>query len=95
MNKKEVVKILYSVYDEPIPEKKAWKTFQAFLNLFTEENGAVTNYLLSVIEFNRRQRLSFRNKLAEKGYELTPNQLNQYIFLLIIAMSEYMDAEVK
>tara|TARA_R110000824_G_scaffold228461_1_gene416221 strand:- start:334 stop:657 length:324 start_codon:yes stop_codon:yes gene_type:complete len=95
MKEQELLWLLSEIYDDTIPYKNALKCFKAFTNLFMEENGAVTEYLLSVIEFNKIQRLKFRNRLAEKGYELTPNQLNQYIFLLIVAMSEYMDAEVK
>ena len=95
MKEQELLSLLSEIYDDTIPHKNALKSFKAFTNLFMEENGAVTEYLLSVIEFNKIQRLKFRNRLAEKGYELTPNQLNQYIFLLIVAMSEYMDAEVK
>jgi hypothetical protein len=32
--------------------------------------------------------LLLRNRIAEKGFELTPNELDQYLLMLALALSE-------
>lgn len=41
-----------------------------------------------------KQRLVLRNSIAERGYELTPNELDQYIFLLTLAIYEYIEDNI-
>jgi hypothetical protein len=93
MNIDKLGKILESVYDHAIEKKHAWEVFNNFLELFMMEELATSDYLCSLIELNKCQRLLFRNNLAELGYELTPNELNQYILLLIIALGEYLEGK--
>tara|TARA_R110000824_G_scaffold367086_2_gene556196 strand:+ start:219 stop:500 length:282 start_codon:yes stop_codon:yes gene_type:complete len=91
MKQKEINLLLSAIYEDPIESTNAWKSYSSFVLLFDESDQDLTDYLLHVVELNRRQRLDFRNKIAERGYELTPNQLNQYILLVMIAMREYID----
>jgi hypothetical protein len=91
MKKKEINLLLSSIYEDPIESTNAWRSYSSFVLLFDESDQNLTEYLLNVVELNRQQRLEFRNKIAEKGYELTPNQLNQYILLIMIALREYID----
>ncbi len=91
MKKKEIDFLLSVIYEDPIEISKAWRSYSSFVCLFDEDNQDLTDYLLNVVELNRKQRLNFRNRIAEKGYELTPNQLNQYILLIMIALREYVD----
>lgn len=95
MNMNKIGKILSSVYNNPLSESHAWEVFNNFLELFMMEELQTTDYLCSLIELNKTERLKFRNNLAELGYELTPNELNQYILLLIVAMGEYLEGKGK
>jgi hypothetical protein len=95
MNINELGKILNSVYDHSIENEHAWEVFNNFLELFMLEELQTTDYLCSLIELNKIERLKFRGDLAELGYELTPNELNQYILLLIIALGEYLEGKGK
>ena len=91
MNKEELYKTLSSIYNNPISELSAWEVFNNFLELFMSEDYHTVDYLCRVIELSVLERLSFRNELAELGFELTPNELNQYILLMIIALNEYVE----
>ena len=91
MKQKEINLLLSTIYEDPIESANAWRSYSSFVLLFDESDQNLTEYLLTVVQLNRQQRLQFRNKIAERGYELTPNQLNQYILLVMIAMREYID----
>jgi len=95
MNIDDLDKILTSIYECSIEKKHAWEVFNNFLELFMMEELQTTDYLCSLIELNKIERLKFRGDLAELGYELTPNELNQYILLLIIALGEYLEGKGK
>ncbi len=92
MEKTKLLKAINSTYEHNMEEDHIWDCYCAFLGLFLEDDIITTNYLINLIELTRGQRLVYRNKLAEMGFELTPNELNQYIFLLLIALNEYMDS---
>tara|TARA_Y100001938_G_scaffold108036_1_gene147624 strand:+ start:636 stop:947 length:312 start_codon:yes stop_codon:yes gene_type:complete len=92
MEKLKVVKTISSIYEHNMEDDHVWDCYCAFLDLFLEDDAITTNYLINLIELTRGQRLVYRNKLAEMGFELTPNELNQYIFLLLMALNEYMDS---
>ena len=89
MEKKYITSVLSSIYDEPLDEDSAWRSYSNFVELFMQECEETTDYLCSVLQFNKHERLKFRTKLAEKGYELTPVQLNQHIILIMLALSTY------
>jgi hypothetical protein len=91
MEKSHVLKILKSVFNDPVGDDSAWSAYENFVDLFMQEHEETTDYLCRVVELNRVQRLTFRTKFAERGYELTPNQLNQYIFLLMLALNTYSE----
>jgi len=57
------------------------------------EDAATLDYLYHLVESDKYERLRYRNRLAEMGHELRPDELNQYIFLIVIAMSEYIELE--
>ena len=92
MEKEKLISILNSVYEPVIEEDHVWDCYCSFLDLFFEDDPLTTNYLVSLVELTRTQRLLYRNRLAELGFELTPTELNQYIFLLLVALGEYMDS---
>lgn len=91
MEKSYVLTALKSIFNDPLEDESAWKTYANFLELFMQEHEETTDYLCRIVEFNRSQRLMFRTRFAERGFELTPNQMNQYIFLLMLALSTYSE----
>jgi hypothetical protein len=49
--------------------------------------------LQSLIEMDRQDRLVWREELAEKGYEMTPMQVDQYIFIIqtVLEIDRWME----
>ncbi len=45
----------------------------------------------TIMNFSEKQRLVYRNELAELGIELTPDQVGLYIYMLYIVCEEYID----
>tara|TARA_R110000751_G_scaffold60557_1_gene126329 strand:- start:552 stop:839 length:288 start_codon:yes stop_codon:yes gene_type:complete len=92
MDKSYVLKTLKAVFNNSLEDDSAWSAYVNFVDLFMQEHEETTDYLCRVVELNIKQRLVFRTKFAESGYELTPNQLNQYIFLLMLALNAYSES---
>jgi hypothetical protein len=90
MKHEDLLTLLVILYDNTIDFDKAWKTYNNFLAIFKDEDEATIDYLLNIVNMNYRQKLLLRNRIAERGYELTPNELDQYIFILLMALYKYV-----
>lgn len=90
MEKDALLGTLSSIYSPPLDGDRAWDCYTNFMILFLEDDSDTVNYLYTICELTHKQRLLLRNKISEHGFELTPNELNQYIFLILLAMSEYL-----
>ena len=90
MEQEELLTLLVILYDNTIDFDKAWRTYNNFLAIFKDEDEATIDYLLNIVNMNYRQKLLLRNRIAERGYELTPNELDQYIFILLMALYKYV-----
>ena len=90
MKHEELLTLLVILYDNTIDFDKAWRTYNNFLAIFKDEDEATIDYLLNIVNMNYRQKLLLRNRIAERGYELTPNELDQYIFILLMALYKYV-----
>ena len=83
MNKEQFTNLLNSEAEERgwwfIPIEDSW-------GLYEEARDNPTTYppeiLQSLIEMDRYERLVWREELAESGYEMTPIQVDQYIFII-------------
>ncbi len=93
MNRQELLTLLKSIYNWPIPDDTAWSVYNNFLEIFMTEDAETMDYLYNLVESGREERLRYRNRIAELGHELRPDELNQYIFLIVVAMSEYIELE--
>lgn len=93
MNRQELLRLLKSIYSWPIADNAAWNVYNNFLDMFMTEDAKTIDYLYGLVESSQVDRLRYRNRLAEMGHELRPDELNQYIFLIVIAMSEYIELE--
>ena len=94
MNKKQLTLVINSFfsYDSLNPER-SWSAYTNFKNLCNEGDENTLDYFFSVIEMDIKNKLKLRNSMAENGYELTPNQLDQYVFILRLCINEYIDNE--
>ena len=90
MEQEELLTLLVILYENTIDFDKAWRTYNNFLAIFKDEDEATIDYLLNIVNMNYRQKLLLRNRIAERGYELTPNELDQYIFILLMALYKYV-----
>ena len=93
MNRQKLTETIRSIYDWPLDDDKTWEVYNNFLNLLLSEDVDTKDFLMGITKFDKGQRLSYRNRLSEMGYELRPDELAQYIVLIIIAFNEV--AEVK
>mgnify|MGYP003118968369 CR=1 FL=1 len=90
MKQEKISTLLNALYSDAIKSDSAWETYIKFYKLCLENDNDTMDYLHEVVNMNHIQRLALRNNIAEKGYELTPSQLDQYIFLLLLAIYDYM-----
>ena len=90
MKHEDLLTLLVILYENTIDFDKAWRTYNNFLAIFKDEDEDTIDYLLNIVNMNYRQKLLLRNRIAERGYELTPNELDQYIFILLMALYKYV-----
>lgn len=93
MQKTTLIHVLSSVYEPTIDEEAAWAAYNNFIDLFLDEDPSTVDYLCTLCELTQRERLLLRCQIAEKGFELTPNELNQYILLILVALAEYIEVK--
>jgi hypothetical protein len=93
MQKTTLIQVLSSVYEPTIDSEAAWAAYNNFIDLFLDEDPPTVEYLCTICELTQRERLLLRHKIAEEGFELTPNELNQYILLILVALAEYIEVK--
>ncbi len=86
MKRHQIFNLLETFYNDTIESGRAWKTYQNFYDICSSGDQTTIEYMQGVISMGVEERLRLRNRIAEKGFELTPNQLDQYIFLLFLAI---------
>tara|TARA_Y100001973_G_scaffold70618_1_gene102994 strand:+ start:91 stop:390 length:300 start_codon:yes stop_codon:yes gene_type:complete len=91
MKQERIFKLLQALYIDTIKEESALKSYKNFLKICSDEDDTTLEYLLNVVSMTAKERLVLRNSIAERGYELTPNELDQYIFLLTLAIYEHIE----
>ncbi len=93
INKEKLSNILNFTYVEPIDKVSAWNCFTRFQEHIENGDEETIKFFLDVAFCDNDEMLILRNIIAELGYELTPNQLSQYIFLLTLCLLEKMPTE--
>ena len=91
MKRQQLCILLEAFYSDSIELEFAWKTYNNFYQICCEGDKDTINYLHLVVDMEKDARLLLRNRIAEKGFELTPNQLDQYIFVLFLAIYDHID----
>ena len=95
MNKEYLLSVLHSIYDWPISDDSAWRVYNNFVEMCNTEDFAMRDYLFDLINLNKKERLVFRNRVAELGFELRPDEVDQYIFLIVMAMASTNGAKLE
>lgn len=91
MNNEKLVSTVKSIYDWPISDEKIIEVYNNFKDIIKSGDEETVSFMEVLIKFDKKQRMQYRNYLASIGYELRPNELDQYILLLIIAMLDMIE----
>ena len=86
MKRREIFNLLEMFYNDTIESDSAWTTYQNFYDMYSNGDRPTIEYMYCVVSMGKGERLRLRSRIAERGFELTPNQLDQYIFLLFLAI---------
>jgi len=66
-----------------IPIEDSWELYQGVVN---DPFQFPMEQLEQLYNMDKEDRLTWRTELAERGYEMTPIQVDQYIFIVKTAM---------
>ena len=91
MKRYQISVLLEAFYSDAIEPESAWQSYKSFYNICLDGDLNTMRYMYGVVNMDLKQRLQLRNRIAEKGYELTPTQLDQYIFVLCLAIYDHID----
>lgn len=91
MKQKQFNKVFYTWSKSDLEEDKAWETYLKYNKILKNKDDNMIEYLERLASFSKKEKLEWRNVLAEKGVELTPNQVNDYIFILSLAIMDTWD----
>lgn len=83
LSKREFFLYMSTVYEEKYDDEMSYKIFKQIVNM-TDQDQLLE--LKEITTFNKKQKVRYRNALAEQGKELTPRQLDQYISLVELAL---------
>lgn len=82
VTKEDLCAMLEFFSDDPLDIDQAWETFQRFEEHIAEGDIETIRYFTTLMMYKEKDILKLRNTMAEQGFELTPSQLSQYIFIL-------------
>ena len=89
MKQEKISALLKALYRDTIRLELVATTYNNFYKLCLDSDKVTMDYLHDVINMSPDERLELRTRIAERGFELTPNQLDQYIFILVLAIYDY------
>ena len=89
MKQQKISALLKALYHDTIKLESVNTTYNNFYKLCLDSDKGTMDYLHDVINMRLNERLELRGRIAERGFELTPNQLDQYIFILVLAIYDY------
>lgn len=86
MNRKTFIQIMENFSSHTIENDRAWRVYLDCIKLFKNSDKDTTEYLESVGSMTHEEKLRWRTKIAEIGIELTPIEIDDYIFILSLAI---------
>lgn len=90
-NKEELEIILSISFEEPLDIEIAYKAYENYLQLIHDADTDTIDYLWRLVKTDKKGLLKVRMSFAEKGFELTPNQCEQYIFVLATSLVDSIE----
>lgn len=85
ITKKEFFLYMSELYEETYNDAETYKAYKEIVNC---KNKAQLRELKDLPKMNTRQKLAYRHALASNGKELTPRQLDQYLTMIELALSD-------
>jgi len=90
MDKELLHDLLSSSYEDNIDIEKAWTLYKNFDELCVSGDFTTIMYLYKICMMNKKDKLIWRNKLAELGFELTPTEVDQYLLILTLVLTSVL-----
>lgn len=87
MDKELLHDLLSAAYDDVIDIDKAWSLYENFDDLCIQGDFITILYVYKICMMNKVDKLRWRMRLAELGFELTPNEVDQYLLILTIVLT--------
>ena len=84
ITKREFFLYMSELYDETYDDTETYKAYKEIVNC---KNKSQISELRSLPSMNTRQKQAYRHALASNGKELTPRQLDQYLTMIELALS--------
>ena len=91
MKKKEFNKVFYAWAKSNLEQEKAWDAYLKFSSLAKERDSDMMEYLERLASLSKEGLLQWRTRLSEKGVELTPDQVTDYVFIISLAIMDTWD----
>lgn len=88
MKQKTFTRLLYTHSKNTLKSEDAWIVYLNLVKLFKDSDKDTVSYLEEIGSMTKRQKLKWRNSLASEGTELTPDQVDDYILILSLAITE-------
>lgn len=86
MKRKKLSRILEDFYTDTICIDVAWGIYLNFLKLYKCADEDTIEYMYKLSIMTQKEILGWRNELAERGFELTPNEADQYILIVALVL---------
>jgi hypothetical protein len=86
---KDVVRKIFGIFDWPLPPEEIVRVYSNFYSIISDSvssGSADWEFFESITKLDVNQRRDYRNKLASVGHELRPDELNQYICIIMLVM---------
>ena len=87
----EIYKTLKLIYDWPLERGDSWKVYNNFKDLLSVGDDRTVEFFLELTRFDKSQRRQYRSHLSDLGFELRPDELDQYILLIMLAIMEVVE----
>jgi hypothetical protein len=89
---KEQLDLMIKVsFPEPLDSIVAYKSYENFNKLIHESDKDTIKYFCDMVSKDKRGLLKLRQEFAENGYELTPNECIQYMFILATCLLDFIE----
>lgn len=90
-NKEDLGIMLSFSFEDTIDINLAYKVYENYLDLIQNSDNETIDYLWRLVKQDKRGILKVRMSFAEKGYELTPTQCEQYMFILATSLVDSIE----